>query len=329
MHRLKSVLLFLFFIFSFVTAYSCGNEYYRSELPFYKGKMNIKYLLNWDENMLPYWNHGFGEGGPDGYWELKEKMKKSGINFEDDYMLSWPQLESALRSNKDYKLLSDYAWYELRIGDKGNAVKLLEALYAKHPNEYNILANLGTAYEVTGNNNKALELLRKAVAINPQSHYGSEWIHIKILEQKVAADPDYRLILDLNADTDPQGWLAGKVYNKTVPADSLMVQLAFQLHERISFIAPPDPIVGQLVKDFADLVALTHSKKEAKDFYTYAMKYDSLVMTRALHIKITAKDTADARPHNSGYARNNTITLLLIIIAVIAGAVLYAVKKKK
>lgn len=329
MHRLKTFLLSLTFIISFVNVYPCGNEYYRSELPFYKGKMNINYLLNWDANMLPYWNHGFGHSEPDGFWEIREKLKKAGISTGNEFTLSWPQLEAALNANKDYKLLSDYAWYELRMGNKENAVKLLEALYAQHANEYNILANLGTAYEVTGNNGKALEFLRKAVAINPQSHYGSEWIHIKILEQKVATSPDYRLILDLNADKDPEGWLAGKVYNKAISADSLMVQLAFQLHERISFIAPPDPIVGQLVKDFADLVALTHSKKEAKEFYAFALKYDSLVMKPRPEIKITAKDATGTKPQQTGYARTNTISLLLVIIAVIAGAIWYAVKKKK
>lgn len=329
MRLLRSFFFLLLFYFSYFTAYACGNEYYRHELPFYKGKMKIKYLLNWDENLMPYWSNGFGDNGPDGYWPLQQKLRNAGILADNDYTLTWTQMETALRTGKDYKLLSDYAWYELRIGNKENAVKLLEGLYAKHPDEYNILANLGTAYEVTGNNEKALELLRKAVAINPQSHYGSEWIHIKILEQKVAAQPDYRLILDLNADKDPEGWLAGKVYNKPIAADSLMVQLAFQLHERISFIAPPDPIVGQLVKDFADLVALTHSKKEAKEFYAFAITYDSLVMKPRPDIKITVKDAAGEKPSHTGYARTNTISLVLVIIAVIAGAIWYAMKMKK
>jgi tetratricopeptide (TPR) repeat protein len=260
--------------------YACGNEYFRTELPFYNKKLKIKFLLNYDSNIMPYWSNGFGEIPMNERWVLLEKMKTAGIARGDDDMLSWPEIVTSLATDKHYKLLSDYAWHEVRTGNRDIAVKLLETLYARHPDEYNILANLGTAYEVTGKNEKALEFLRKAVAINPQSHYGSEWIHIKILEQKLAAHPDYRLILDLKADTDPQGWLKGKVYDKSMKPDSLMVQLAFQLHERISFIAPPDPIVGQLVKDFADLVALTHSQKEAKEFYEYAVGYDSLVLTK-------------------------------------------------
>jgi tetratricopeptide (TPR) repeat protein len=282
MHTAKRLCCSLFILLFPFSIYACGNEYYRENIPIYKNKLEIKYLLNWSDGTTPYWMHGFGEGAmPDGFYDLMEKMKAAGIQHGDNDRLSWYEMELALKKDKDYKLLSDYAWYELRMGNKNNAVKLLEALYEKHPTEYNVLANLGTAYEVTGDNKRALGLLRKAVAINPQSHYGSEWIHIKILEQKVLAAPDYRLILDLGADADPAAWLAGNVYNKEIKPDSLMVQLAFQLHERISFVPAPDPVVGQLVKDFADLVLLTRSKKEAKPYYDYALLYDSTVLSAA------------------------------------------------
>lgn len=238
MHPLKLLITTLFIAASLTDSSACGNEYYRSDLPFYNGKLDIKDLLNWNDNTTPYWTHGFGEsGGPDGYYDLYEKLEKAGLNIEDHWDVPWAKLQEGLDKNIDFKLLSDLAWFELRMNKKENAVKLLEALYAKHPNEYNVLANLGTAYEVTGKNKEALNLLRKAVAINPQSHFGSEWIHIKILEQKIAATPDYRLIIDLKADADHKAWLAGKVYDKPIPPDSLMVQLAYQLHERIFFIA--------------------------------------------------------------------------------------------
>jgi tetratricopeptide (TPR) repeat protein len=205
--------------------------------------------------------------------ELSNKIKSSGIAIAALYDVTWNELQNAQDKGVDYKLLSDFAWYELRIGNQQNAVKLLEALYEKHPNEYNILANLGTSYEVIGKNEKALELLKKAVAINPASHRGSEWIHIKILEQKVSATPDYTQIINLGIK-DYKQWITEKSYTGSLPADSLMIQLAFQLHERISFIPNPDPIVGQLVLDFSDLVAINRKKKtESIPFYNYAVQY--------------------------------------------------------
>ncbi len=81
-------------------------------------------------------------------------------------------------------------------------------MYAQHPNDYSIIANLGTAYELTGNDEKALELIRKAVAINPNSHYNSEWIHVRILEEKVGKK-QYDKIIDLGF-TDYSKWIVDK-----------------------------------------------------------------------------------------------------------------------
>ena len=61
----------------------------------------------------------------------------------------------------------------------------------------------------------------------------------------------------------------------SISPDSLQVQLAYQLHERISFVGRPDPIVGQLVLDFADLVAKTDGLIQASAFYDYAVSYDA------------------------------------------------------
>lgn len=80
---------------------------------------------------------------------------------------------------------SDYAAQLLRLDEINTALPILEQLYAEYPQEYNIVANLGTAYELAGQDSKALYLLHKGVFINPNSHRGSEWIHLKILEAKI------------------------------------------------------------------------------------------------------------------------------------------------
>ncbi len=102
-----------------------------------------------------------------------------------------------------------------------------------------------------------------------------------------------------------------------------MVQLAYQLHERTSFVAPQDPIVGQLVKDFADLVALTHSQKEAKDFYDYALRYDSTVLKTKPPVveekTITANNTIKIGKSTGLYIGAAVVGLIAIILIVIRG----------
>lgn len=311
-------------LFHSLCAPACGNEYYTTgDIPVKAGKLNPRYLLqNRSDTEWPYWWSGFGDNIIDRRNELY--LRLTGRQHVVG-PIPWQSIEQALKRHADYKLLSDFAWYELRVGNRRNAVRLLERLYEQHPDEYNIVANLGTAYEVTGKNEQALALLRKAVAINPASHHGSEWIHVNILEQKVKASPGYAAIIGLGAGKDYSYWLTGKAYDKPVPPDSLMIQLAYQLHERISFIPPQDPIVGRLVLDFADLVAIARSREEAKEFYQYAVSYDSsLAATTQQRMEAkpgerkteTSGDTAQTKTTSSGhawlYATIGAVVLILI-----------------
>lgn len=243
-------------------SFACLNLYERTEPPMSKDKLFLHYLLHPQDSAKAYWAHGFSKGsageGPNTY----NGVPISQLNWKDS---------------------SDYAVRVLRNYDKVRALSLFESLYRSHPTEYNIVANLGTAYEVNGMKVKALELLRKAIAINPRSHYESEWIHIRLLEQELASTPDYKKIINLGVGNFPE-WLIDKTYKFPREADSLKLQIAFQLHERIGFIAPPNKTIAQLVTDFADIVAKTDSLGAAKEFYQFALSYDS-----------TLKDTVAAR----------------------------------
>jgi tetratricopeptide (TPR) repeat protein len=276
MKTIPLILLTAFLAHTVQPVQACGNEYYRTAMPLKAGKLDLKFLLRHSDELTPYWFHGITEGESMQKMALVGKIISKGVSAKKGYALTWPEIEDALRKKIDFKLLSDYAWMELKMGDKQNAVRLLERLYEQHPNEYNVMANLGTAYEVTGNNKKALELLKKAVAANPGSHYGSEWIHIAILEQKLAPRPDYTKIIHLQTGPDLVKWINDKQYRFPRPADSLKLQIAYQLHERIAFIAPPDNIVSQLIRDFANIVAKTQSGKQAEPFYKFSAEYQKV-----------------------------------------------------
>jgi tetratricopeptide (TPR) repeat protein len=238
-------------------SFACGNEYFRADMPLEDGNLNIKFLLNFDDRhddgAMPYWTHGFGEEmGSVANYLLKEYQK-----------------------TKDYKYLSDYAWELVKQGKVKQAVIILDSLLKTHPNEYNILANLGTAYEIVGNNKIALELLTKAVTLNKNSHYGSEWIHLNILKHKINKESfPIEKIIDLGIYLPDSQWNTEN-WNYKIPADSLLKSIAYQLHERIGFIAPKDKIIGRLIFDFAEIISKTKSKEEALPFYDYAMYYDN------------------------------------------------------
>ncbi|NML19443.1 tetratricopeptide repeat protein [Pseudoflavitalea sp. G-6-1-2] len=252
---LRIIFIAILLSFSSIT-FACINPYASTiDLPREGDSLKLSFFLNPPaKDKLPYWHHGFSD-------DLNLFIEFERVNGKDISKFS-------------YREKSDYAIMQLKLGDKQEGLQILEELYKQHPNEYNIVANLGTAYELNGNNAKALEFLKKALALNPGSHYHSEWIHVNILEQELSDSPDYTKIINLGIK-DFQGWLIDKTYKFPQEADSLKVQLAYQLHERISFIDKPNKVIGQLVLDFADIIAKTGNKNDAYQFYNFALSYDS------------------------------------------------------
>lgn len=329
---LYAVSIFIFLIlFKPVKNFACGNEYYTPEMPLQKGRLNLNMLLHSEYDMqISYWNNQIGDNIYAHRDSLYNAIFKKNKEYKYRQKVSWAQIQTAIDNNTGYQLLSDFAWYELKLYNKANAVKLLEYLYSKHPGEYNIVANLGTAYEVTGKNSKALQLLRKAVAINPASHYGSEWIHLRILEQKLADTPDYPKIINLQIN-DLHTWLNDKAYQYPQPADSLLKQIAYQLHERTSFIKPPDKIIGQLIFDFANVVAKEYGQQEAKIFYDYAAKYDAALTNN--ENGFPKKSTAPIQNDDDKVVSKSTLNLTKFIIvpaAFVAIAIfLFVIRRRK
>lgn len=329
---MKKIFLFcvaLFLITIPQKIFACGNEYYTPELPLAEGKLNLDEILNSKYDLIyPYWSsmRGFNLYT---HWDSLYRVIFNSKKVSSKTKASWHQIEDALTRKVDFRLLSDFAWYELKLYDKSIAVKLLEALYKEHPNEYNVVANLGTAYEVTGNNAKALELLKKAVALNPSSHYGSEWIHIRILEQKLSPNPDYSLIINLGAD-DIKHWLNNKHYKFPQSPDSLLKQIAYQLHERIFFVLPPDKIVGQLIFDFANIVAKNYGLTEADKFYKYAQVYDAALINKTPSSYSSEKSSADSLANDHALfdaVRNNHTLIVPAILIIFTPFVFFFFKK--
>lgn len=89
--------------------------------------------------------------------------------------------------------LDDLAVAHEHLGERAQAIEVMQrkaALLAKNPDrehEYRYLANLGTFYAHDGNYAAALVELKKAVALNPDAHFGRELFQIELIEYAAAA----------------------------------------------------------------------------------------------------------------------------------------------
>jgi tetratricopeptide (TPR) repeat protein len=185
------------------------------------------------------------------------------------------QMEAELRNATNYNERSDYAVALAYLGRSKESVELLQKLEKEQPGNYFVAANLGTALELTGDNEEALRWIREGIRRNPDSHDGTEWLHVKILEAKISQqkNPAYfttHSVLDL----DPEQVLKGiSIDGKEISAKEVAESIHLQLQERLQFVKPPDPAVASLLFDYAAIVAATNTLETAKTLLNLAVKY--------------------------------------------------------
>ncbi len=185
------------------------------------------------------------------------------------------KMERELQGKTGFKERNDYAVALMYLGRSNEAVALLQQLEAEKPGEYFVAANLGTAFELSGNNAEAMRWIREGIRRDATSHEGTEWLHVKILEAKIAQekDPDYfkkHSVLDL----DPAK-ITSKVVidDHTFTPDDLLKALHYQLIERMKFVKPPDAPVASLLFDYAAVEAATHTLETAKRLLEVSVLY--------------------------------------------------------
>ncbi|MDB6028377.1 MAG: tetratricopeptide repeat domain protein, partial [Verrucomicrobiales bacterium] len=187
------------------------------------------------------------------------------------------KMEAELRGATEFDKRNDYSVALMYLGRSQEAVTLLEGLEKEKPGQYTIAANLGTAYELSGNNAQALHWISEGIRRDATSHEGTEWLHVKILEAKIAQekDADYfkkHSVLNLSPETiEKQSDM--KIGDQSVTLLQLRDALFFQLKERLQFVKQPDPAVASLFFDFAAVAAATNTLESATILLEMALKF--------------------------------------------------------
>lgn len=190
--------------------------------------------------------------------------------------------QRSAKQPEDHELRNDYAVMLVRAGELNEALAVLNDIEATKPGLYPTAANLGTVYELSGDVEKSLFWIQEGLARNPQSHNGSEWLHVRILQakQKLAEDPDWlhtHSILGLNfgEETRPTQPSAEELaaIGGTQIWDDLASHLNYQLRERTSLVDPPDAIVADLLCDLSNVLALKGQLENAIAVAELAERY--------------------------------------------------------
>lgn len=212
------------------------------------------------------------------------------------------------RKEPSFRNLNDIGVLLVRQGKLDAALRHFRTIERLFPGRPQTAANLGTALELAGQDKEALHWIRTGLQRNPREHYGSEWLHVRILEAKLAAagNPAYFRRHSIAGVAFGPGLVPPfprKLPNgndgKPLLPSWLDSSLDYQLHERIGLVKAPDPVVANLLSDWATLHLSGGSLETAKALYelaaTYGAPRDALMQRRIAHIdQVVAR--AEKRP---------------------------------
>ena len=223
--------------------------------------------------------------------------------YKDGFESSMIQLDSLYMVSKDLDYLSDKGLLLILLERYEEAVKLYLEIENIEPNRYSTSSNIGTAYELLGQNENALKWIKKSIEFNPKSHNKSEWIHVKILEAKIKGrqfyTTDFLLNTEFGSDTIPNSKMTKQ------QLQDLSNALYYQLNERISFVKPKEKIVAQLLFDLGNIAYLLGNYYDALADYKQAKLYGyagQLIEQRTKQAETRIKETKQQVEQNKSKA---------------------------
>jgi tetratricopeptide (TPR) repeat protein len=175
------------------------------------------------------------------------------------------------KKTKRMVALQAHAVQLILLGRYDEALKALNTVSLGTERWYSLAANRGTLFELRGENDYAYTCIKEAIRINPDAHWGSEWIHLNILKIKcfpsLAINSQNLIGTDFGSGTAP----VSKV--ETAKLKALARQISYQLTERMAFIQPKDSAVACLLFDLANAQVLLGEYDLALENYEWARKY--------------------------------------------------------
>jgi tetratricopeptide (TPR) repeat protein len=237
---------------------------------------------------------------------------------------------SSYKASGDLQQYSDYAAQLIYLGKYQKAKKIYEEIEILKPNLYTTASNLGTIYELLGKSDSALLWIKRSIELNPESHFGSEWIHLKILEYQInGSKEDESSILGLdfgnaNIPANPRNYDLREIRN----------HITHQLRERTRFVKPKNYTVGNIYFDYGNIIAQTRDIESALQSYDASSEYgfeSPLLRSRISELKRISlfKKTKVYYKEPEQFFRDNreliAENIMLILVLGVIGFILFVI----
>lgn len=168
--------------------------------------------------------------------------------------------------SKSVEDLNDYGVLLIYAHQFDQAIKIFQDIEKSHPNLAKTAANLGTAYELAGQSEKAKYWIEQGIQRDPNIHRGSEWIHVKILDAKIQQQKDSTWIqrhdvlgLDFGQAAEPKAKVKTVQFqHKHYDLDQILLHSQTQMDQRLRFVKR-DPISAQIIFNMANIEMLNYN----------------------------------------------------------------------
>lgn len=245
----------LLYVVTISPVLACGNFETQEPINFHHDEMTLTDGTNY--TVLSNDKVPFGQS----FSEEEKKRFKNAVG----------KMDSLYQKTKNIDYLSDKGLLLMYLGQYEQAEKIYLNIEKIAPNRYSTASNLGTTYELMGKNQDALKWITKGVALNPNSHKDSEWIHVNILKAKVKGEAFHTakeiLGVDFGNEKLPTTQLSRRDLSK------LHDQLLYQLNERVHFVKPENKVVAELTYALANTAFLLEKYSGASYNYEIAKEY--------------------------------------------------------
>jgi tetratricopeptide (TPR) repeat protein len=204
------------------------------------------------------------------------------------------RLKKIKEDSNNPALLDDLAVSYEKTGQTQLAIDTLQNVLSKYPNRYETLANLGTFYIHHNEYEKGLELLKKAIIINPQAHFGREIYQIKVVEYIISLKKIKPLIFPIQTTTNFADFILKGVDQKNQKNELILAivgvsgMLKFGNNDSPILLEVLGDLYSRFSKDYIPNFALvtpqTHFTNIAKQFYIAAFirsnLHDETILTK-------------------------------------------------
>lgn len=161
-------------------------------------------------------------------------------------------------------------------GDYNDSIKIFLEIEKQFPKIYSTASNLGTAYELAGENEKALSWILEGIKRNQNSHDGTEWLHVLILKNKIKLEQDQSFLTDQRVIELPENFThlsVVEIDDSQYHIEDIQRSIIYQLRERLLFVKPTDPIVADLFYTLGLIEAHVNVVETAVEFLELSEQY--------------------------------------------------------